>query len=549
MRRWFTVVLFALLSAPVWADRLVTSDGRILSVKKARKLPDGSYQLTFENGEVQCPEKWIQTIEIEGDMSDYVPQSEDEQKKLEQGFVRYRGKWLSKTAYMAQLDKETAARRARIEELAAHSAFHNAYEKETKHFRIKTNASEELLDYYANLLESYYELMDNQVGIKPTPTLARTKMRVNIYKNALDFYENNESGYGGGGVVGYFDTNALNFFHEYSDPKFSELTGLHECTHLLTYLIDPQFIDLLWISEGSADYFGTCEVSVEKDRIRLEPGSLQVGAVLTVQQAIEDEEYVTLEKLLTADAFGGFEYDHAWSFIYFLNHSSAKYESGFKSFFKDYYGVAKGIEYSWEPWYGKAGTGKYIRPEEAIRVLLQKLKVKSLDELEKEWLAFVAAIEIEGPQARFERAYRAVLSGDSKRFKLAKEDLDLAITEGFDDPRAYWARGLLRGRDGSEGLRSGLDDLRKAVEVAPLQPRFRYSLGQALAGYVLFLGGFTIRVTGGEELRGTAEQIEEAKKQLGLTCELDPENDGYREAYDDFLERYERWKAEGTSQK
>ena len=63
-------VLGALLASPAAADRLITNDGRILDVKKARELPDGSYQLVFESGEITCPKRFVASVEIEGDMSD-----------------------------------------------------------------------------------------------------------------------------------------------------------------------------------------------------------------------------------------------------------------------------------------------------------------------------------------------------------------------------------------------------------------------------------------------------------------------------------------------
>jgi hypothetical protein len=556
MRRWLTLALSVLLlDAPASADRLVTTDGRILTVKKARKLPDGSYQLTFENGEVQCPEKWIQTIEIEGDMSDYVPQNEDERKKLDQGFVRYRGKWLSKSAYMAQIGKENAERSARIEELSAHSDFYNAYEKESKHFVVKTNCSKELLDYYSGLLESYYDLMDKRLGINPTPTLSRLKIPVNIFKNYEDFIANNAAG-AGYGVGGYFDPfgKSLNFFHSSDDPGLSNWVGLHEGTHLLTFLIEPQafpHFSAIWVNEGIADYFGSAEIRVDpKGKIEIIPGKLQVERILTVQEAVKRDEFVRLEDLfqMVPGEFGAFEYAHAWSFVYFLNNSTKQYEQGFKRFFKDFYTIPKGVEYSFEPIPNQQGTAKIIPANEVRRILLEALKVKDVEALQKEWIAFVSAIEISAPDALYKRAYGLLLRGSSKDHEQAMKDIEAAITAGYDDASAYWVRGVLRGWLAKSDLRAGLDDLRKAVSLSPLQATYRYALGQALAGYSLGFGSYRIRISG-DDLKGSDSQIEEARRELALTCELDPENDGYREALNEFLERYERWKAEGTSQK
>jgi len=141
-----TLILADLVSSPLEAsDRLVTSDARVLVVEKARQLPDGSYVLDFEHGQVSCPARFVASVEIEGDMSDYVPKNEDEREKLARGYVRYEGKWMSKPAYGAQLKREAEDRRARTKELAAHCDFGNAWEKETDHFLVRTNTSPELL--------------------------------------------------------------------------------------------------------------------------------------------------------------------------------------------------------------------------------------------------------------------------------------------------------------------------------------------------------------------------------------------------------------------
>jgi hypothetical protein len=558
MERMRLVLLVALLPAlcpPARADRLVTTDGRILTVKKARKLPDGNFQLTFANGDVLCPAACIQTIEIEGDMSDYVPQNEDERKRLEQGFVRYRGRWMSKPAYIALLDKEASERRARIEELAAHSAFQNAYVRESEHFLLRTNSSPELADYYSSLLETYYDLMDRRLGINPTPTLSRLKIPVNIYKNYDDFLLNNAAG-AGYGVGGYFDPyrKTLNFFHDAEDPGLSNWVGLHEGTHLLTYLIEPQTApeaSAVWVNEGIADFFGSAEVRVDpKGKLEILPGKLQIERILTVQQAVKRDAYVPLEKLfhLTQAEFSAFEYAHAWSFIYFLNNSTKQYEAGFKRFFRDFYTIPKNVQYSFEPDANQQGTSKIIPSDEVRRLLLESLKVKDVGALEKEWIAFISKIEINAPDALFKRAYGVVTRGQTEDFEQAMKDIEAAMAAGYLEPGAYWLRGMLRSWLSKTDLRAGLVDLRKAVELAPLSATYRFDLGEALAGYTLFTGSYRLRITI-DNLRGSDSEIEEARQQLSLACELDPENDTYREGLKEFLERYERWKAEGTSGK
>ncbi len=528
-------------STALAADRLVTSDGRILEVKKARALPDGSYRLVFENGEITCPAKYVASVEIEGDMSDYVPQNEDEKKKLEQGFVRYRGRWLSKPAYQAELGRESELHRARTAELAAHADFHNGWQKETKHFRFQSNTSPEILDHYADLLETYYDLMDRRVGIDPSPTLRKTKMRVNIYKSREEFQKLTGAE---PNVLGFFSfqREELQFYHDYQDPGRSDWVALHEGTHLLTYLIEPQAWPQIWINEGVADFFGSSKTALnKKGKLQIEPGELRLERVLTVQQAIKDQKYIPLEKLffIPREEYQGFEYAHGWSFVYFLNNSA--YEKGFKKFFKDFYTIAKGVTFDVEQNFpNQQGTAKIVPPQEVKRLLLDRLGVKDLAKLEKEWTDFIAAIQIDAPEARFKRGLETLYDGRHEELEQAFADLEAAIAGGVEDPRAYWARGLLfLIRKGDE--KKCMEDFRKAVELAPLDAGLRNNLGQLLGGMTLRTPGVTVRMDDEEQelLSGSEEELDEAREHFGLACELEPENDYFKQTFEHFLKLFE----------
>ena len=78
------LVVAALLGGPARADRLLTADGRDLHPKKARVEGQG-YRFVFENGEIVVASRaGIQSVEIEGDMSEYVPQNDGYRKWFEQ---------------------------------------------------------------------------------------------------------------------------------------------------------------------------------------------------------------------------------------------------------------------------------------------------------------------------------------------------------------------------------------------------------------------------------------------------------------------------------
>ena len=544
----------ALLGEPALADRVITDDGRVIQPKKARPK-DGGYLLEFEMGEIFVADPArLKAVEIEGDMSEYVPQNEDEKTKLAQGFVRYQGKWLSKPAYEDELRKAFQSSKARADDLAEHADFHNAWKKETRHFMVSTNSSPELLEYYCELLEAYYSLMDDRFKINPSPSLRRTKMEVNIWKSRAEFYKANRSTYGiSPGVAGFFMPivgsmgGSLNFYHDYQEPAISNWVSLHECTHLLTYLIDPQYVPQIWLNEAVADLFGSSKIERDaKGKLRIIPGQLQTDRVLTVQQAIADDKSIPLADLflIEREDFTAFEYAHAWSFVYFLNESSPERRKAFDRFFKDIYTLKKGIQAETVPHYDKSGTGKRVPPEEIRRVVLDALSTKDVQSLDREWKQFIAAIPVEGPQARFKRGWMAILQGsvfdeDEAKMKAkiaaAKADLDAAIEAGIKDARAWWARSKLLMLQGQE--EASRKDLLAAIEHDPLNAGYRYELGTMMVGGAVVLSGMGIDIEiEGDDEKGYQE-APEAQEPLGLAMELAPDNPVYRRTYEKYMEQ------------
>jgi len=533
--------------APVRPDRVLTEDGRVLHPKKAR-VEDKGYRFVFENGEiVVASHAGIQSVEIEGDMADYVPQNDDEREKLAQGYVRYKGKWFSKPGYQDELRHEFEKSKARTEDLARHADWEHAWTKETQHFAFRTNTSPELLDYYAELLEAYYRLMDDRIGINPSPTMRRTKLAVNVFKSRDEFRQ--LSNFGNEkmptGVIGFFSpmSKSLNFFHDWQEPSRTSWVALHECTHLLTFLVDQQYRPQIWVNEGVADYFGSSRIERDKSgKLVIHPGEVQLDRVLTVQQAIlagkaaspatgTDKKAekpgarrdTTLEELfkLTHDEFDGFQYAHAWSFIYFLNQfEDGRYAKSFAKFFKGLYSLEKPLKVD------TSSGGKSVSPEDIRKYLLSKLGVKDTADLEKEWKVFIAAIPIEGPAARLKRGMTAVRQFD---FKGALVDLDAAIAAGTTDPRAFWARGRALAAVGKRP--EACKDLEKAIELDPLSGGIRYELSRVLAGRVALPPTPSAAGTSAPEAEGGEEKKirnPEARTQAGLAAELDPENDGYQ---------------------
>lgn len=532
VRRGFALAVpLALLASPAGADTLVTKDGRVIEVKKAREEGE-AFKLVLSSGEIVVPKEQVASVEIEGDMSDYFPKDDKEREFLAKGYVRHKGRWMSKAGYEVELSKAAEARRERTEELARRSQFANGWEVESKHFRFKSNTSPEILKRYVDLIEGYYALMDSRIGIKPSPTLARTKMQVNIFRRQQEMIEHAGDKDIDESVLGYFSSwdQALNLYHDYKDPSRSEATTLHECTHLLTYLIDPDYLAQIWINEAVADYFGSCEVTSAKGKLELLPGQIDEDSILSVQQAIAGEALIPLDQLFLTDRddYDGLHYAHGWSFVYFVQ-NTPKYAKAFNRFFKDLYGLDL-KESKAETLNTGSGDKSGLRkryPAADIRdALLKRLGVKDIAALQEEWTEFVQATPIESSRASFLRGYQALATGeDSKR---ALSDFDAAITGGYTRPEAYWARAHARMR--TDDRKGALEDFRHAVELEPLNAVFRAELGW---GLTLWWGAES------KGIQGSQEERDEALEQFGLASELDPENDELVELYQLFVAAHE----------
>lgn len=115
-------------------------------------------------------------------------------------------------------------------------------------------------------------------------------------------------------------------------------------------------------------------------------------------------------------------------------------------------------------------------------------------------------------------------------FEQALDDLDAAIEGGIKEPRAFAGRSRAKMFQGK--LDDAIVDMKKAVELDPLDASYHHDLSQMMMGRASIggsRGGVRIKDEGGAKL-----QNPDAKKEAGLAAELDPENDAFREWFERF---------------
>lgn len=505
--------------APALADRIVTKNGRVIEGTVVSRA-DGKVKFKLETAEIEVPDDMIKDLFIEGDMSGYVPKDDKEKELIAKGFVRYQNQWMPKAQYEQALAKEKARIKKVLEEEAKHVEWGNAWQFETTNFVFKGNCPKDILTDLSDLLQEYRKYMDSQIGMKASPSLQRTKMTVNVYRDEEDYLK---SGGAPSGTGGYFSSmdQSLNFFYDFEDPGFTRQVMLHEGTHLLTYLSNPKFEPPSWINEGMAEYFSSARITGDRGKRKLEPGQILDNRLLVLQE-MEKDRYIPIDKwLLYSDSYnnvsraGGSPYEHYsywWAFCHFLcTHKT--YSKKFFQYFRDFYNL-QGFER--KAGYGGIGTGGVefsVDPKHYTEKLLQALGVKDIKKLDEEFRAWIKA---QAPVGARGYMYVGRDLSMQRKYDEAIEKLNLAIEKGYDTAETFVYRA--RCWAGKRNTEKEIEDLKSAIARNPVEPSFRSELAQAYSR------------------RPDSKKL--AMEQMKLAIELDPLENWYR-----FL--LKRWEEEG----
>ncbi len=121
---------------PAGADTLLLTDGRTVDCPKAEKQADGSWKITFQNGEIVVPGNQVKDAFLTGAQG-YEPKNDEEREKVAKGLVPYDGKWMPVSERDGKLAKKAAETKKRIEEAKAHREWRNRYKAKTANFEFE----------------------------------------------------------------------------------------------------------------------------------------------------------------------------------------------------------------------------------------------------------------------------------------------------------------------------------------------------------------------------------------------------------------------------
>lgn len=364
--------------ADAFSDILITHHGKV--VEGQIREEGESYFIAWDDAEIEVPASLVMKVEY-GDPQRYVPETDEEKEKLAEGYVRFKGRWVSEHRYAIELKREQEKKARMIEELKKHSDFSNPWTVKTSRFVMESTTSRELMEHYVALLNALFSAYEKCFGISVSRNAKKNRPTVRIFKDREE-YVNYSKKPGTGGYFHWVD-NSLNLFHNFEDPSLTEGVLLHEGTHLLNFLSNTSFpARPHWVEEGAAEYFGSSLWTRKGKEIKLEPGQIQGNRLLLVNQRIITGEVADLRAALATNSYKYEDYAYWWStFHFFMTHK--KYGPRFKSFFRNLYALKKVKKHG-------VGSGIFgVSPENAVQFLESSLGIRDWRALQDEWQDFV----------------------------------------------------------------------------------------------------------------------------------------------------------------
>jgi len=449
-------------------DVLILKDGRLLDGLELERTDEG-VRVILEAGEILVPSERVQEVLLAG-TSDWQPETEEERAKFEKGLVPWEGRWISKRRRDAALERRLREVREEIDAIRDLS-WGNAEEFKTKRFNFKHTLPQHVFDGYREQLEAYFDVFakDWRVKIKKHGKNSG-RLLVNFYGSREEFDRTSGAGRW---TLGYFkfvgEVYDLNIYYDRNDPEGTRDVMFHEVGHYLHKLIDQGFKYPHWPGESLAEYYGAGYWDEEEEELVI--GLVQEGRLAEIKSDITRGNWITLKDMVSKQGYE--DYTWGWSLVHFLMNDD-RYADRFKKFFL---GLARARDIERVPWsYGL----KTVEPEEIWRGFQDYLGLKTEEDvlaLEREWHAYVdETLQLTSARGLEKAAIKSWRS--EGRTIRAKRLFEEAIEAGTRNGRTYYQYGnLLYG----EGDRARAIELyEQAIELAPLVPEFRYSLGYAL---------------------------------------------------------------------
>ncbi|MBI5778944.1 MAG: FHA domain-containing protein [Planctomycetes bacterium] len=252
------------------------------------------------------------------------------------GLVKFQGKWVTpdekakieaRLAALTSLKKQLAPK-GMIDKTGADKEqlpWDKARIKETEHYIIKANISQESIDDLCFLMECFYFEAKKIFKVTRDPG---TKLKIFVFKNDKEYYANG----GSSGSRGIFrDTGSDKQIMTFYQPPLTTSVLLHEGTH--------QFVNIacsnvpIWINEGLATYYESSKF----EGTALKTNIVNNNRLQLIRDLILKKDVPRLEDIINIRQanFTIYEYAHCWSLVYFfMNYSQGQYADELEAYFE-----------------------------------------------------------------------------------------------------------------------------------------------------------------------------------------------------------------------
>lgn len=447
-------------------DTLALKDTRFVSGHKMETVGD-NIVIHFPHGDITIPRSMVKEALIKGEAVD-ASMSDEDKSKLDQGLVKFEGKWMQVAERDKLVQKRTADREARIKEAMAHRDWKNRYTMNTENFSFEYTIDPEVMKSFADLMENYFKFFTKEWGIKKPPKLGRLKV---CFYHDEDYYHQVSGA--PQGVVGYFryvEPLELDFYFDRLDPEYTLDVMFHETNHYLTQLIDLKFNYPSWVNESMGEYYGASHWDPKTKKMVV--GGIQEGRLAVVQDLIAEGKWQGLEELISLPQpeFTADHYAWGWTLVHWLleNPKTAKK-------FKDYYFALardKGVQ-------REIGQRQFksVKPADQIELFLKFMEVKDIKVMEKGWHEYVKGLQPSTGRGYYEAGRIALFSNAPIR---AQRVLKTALEKGFASPQVYAA--LSRAQYLKDQDEEAIESMKKALALDPLNAEYYLGLARAYRG-------------------------------------------------------------------
>lgn len=289
-----------------------------------------------------------------------------DKKMLEKGLIKVAGKWLPKdeAELVRRGYRKWKGKWVSLEEYAAiRSQWENAYQEETVHYVVKTNASEELARELGAVLEVAYGELKKFYGAEPELKKGE-KMAVYAYRSFEDYrkycVENKATDHLNAAGFARSDSNVVVGYDKMQNTQMLLRTMVHEAAHLYYFRVRPWGRAPSWYAEGMASYFEGFQWRENRwqfdfqnaTRVSFIKKALHEGKLIPWKEFFDAEAVYLInndsEKALTF-------YAQAWSLLYYLKSTSTKAYQDRLAEFSNYVdkGTPKSLEEIFGPLYEK----------------------------------------------------------------------------------------------------------------------------------------------------------------------------------------------------